>query len=200
MQRISSKKIAFIAIMGALGNVLAGISLYLGPIYPGVALDLSHITTFIAAIYGGPLTGFLVGFFGGIFPGFYFGWIGGSLVWLGLIGLPLGKSLTGLTAGSLYRLFNVERRSRPSILTLPIVLFSFIPECLFTIFFFLNLMPYFLGIGGGLTMLGFVLPKAWGEIIFMSFLMAALVGNAGFNNFVTTFLASYKAKLKSSVE
>lgn len=200
MQRISSKKIAFIALMSALGNVLAGISIYIGPIYPGVALDLSHITTFVAALYGGPLTGFLVGFFGGIFPGFYFGWLGGSLAWLGLIGLPVGKSLTGLTAGALYRFLKIEKRSRPSILTVPLVLLSFVPECLFTIFYFLNLMPYFLGIGGGLTMLGFVLPKAWAEIVFMSFLMAALVGNPGFGNFIRIFFATTKSSSKSGVE
>jgi len=196
MRRFNSKKLVFIAVMSALGNILAGISIYLGPISPGVALDLSHVATFIAAIYGGPVIGFLVGLFGGIFSGVYFGPLG-NLSWLGLIGLPLGKSLTGLTTASFYRLFNVKQRSRQSILTLLIVFFSYIPECLFTVFFFLNIMPYFLGLGGGLTMLWFILPKAWGEITLMSFLMAALVGNEGFSTFIATSLASYKTRLKS---
>lgn len=182
--------------MSALGNVLAAISIYLAPIYPGVALDLSHVTTFIAAIYGGPFTGSLVGLFSGIFSGVYFGPLG-NLSWLGLIGLPLGKSLTGFTAGSLYKLFNIKRRSHPSILTMPTVLFSYVPECLFTIFFFLNVVPYFLGLGGGLTLLWLIIPKAWGEITLMSFLMAALTGNEGFSTFATTFLAGYETKLKS---
>ncbi|MDH5266872.1 MAG: hypothetical protein OEW62_04250, partial [Candidatus Bathyarchaeota archaeon] len=98
---------------------------------------------------------------------------------------------------SFYRLFNVKQRPRPSILTLLIVFFSYIPECLFTILFFLNIMPYFLGLGGGLTMLWVIVPKAWGEITLMSFLMAALVGNEGFSTFIATSLASYKTRLKS---
>ncbi|UCE29832.1 MAG: hypothetical protein JSV85_03725 [Candidatus Bathyarchaeota archaeon] len=193
MQRFNSKKIVFIATMSALGNVLAGISIYLGPIYPGVALDLSHIATFIAAIYGGPAIGFLVGLFGGVFSGVYFGPLG-TLSWLGLIGLPLGKSLTGLTTGALHKLFRVKQRSHPSIITLPLVISSYVPECLFTIFFFLSIMPYFLGLGGGLFMLGFILPKAWGEIILMSFLMAALVGNEGFSVFIASALSVYKTR------
>ena len=196
MQHFNSKKIVFIAIMSALGNILAGISIYLGPIIPGVALDLSHVATFIAAIYGGPVVGFLVGLFGGVFSGVYFGPLG-NLSWLGLIGLPLGKSLTGLTTGFLYKFLKVKQRSRPSIIALPLVISSYIPECLFTIFFFLSIMPYFLGVGGGLIMLSFILPKAWGEIVLMGFLMAALAGNEGFSVFIASALSSYKTRSKS---
>lgn len=192
---MNSKTIAFMALMGALGNILFLISFYLGPIAPGVALDLSLITTFIAALYGGPLVGFLTGLFVGIFPGIYFGPLGhGS--WLGLIGLPIGKSLTGLTAGLLYRGFNVNQRRHNSILTVPLVLVSYIPECIFTIVYFVTLLPYFIG-GGGAAILVFVLPKAWAEIVFMSFFMAALMGNHGFSAFIANFFVGYKAKSKS---
>jgi uncharacterized membrane protein len=39
-------------------------------------------------------------------------------------------------------------------------------------------------------MLPIVLPKAWIEIILISFLMGALVGNVGFREFVSRFFAS----------
>jgi riboflavin transporter FmnP len=197
MVAIEAKKIAFITMMIALGNILSGISIYLAPIYPGVNLDFSHVTTFIAAIYGGPIYGFIVGLFGGVWAGFYFGFIGGTLSWLSLIGLPIGKSLTGLTTGLFFKIFNIKERKYASIITVPTVLTSFIPETLFTVFYFLALAPYFFTFGFGWTMLGFILPKAWAEIIFMSFLMAALVGNRGFGTFVTNFLATEKVSLKS---
>lgn len=192
---MNSKAIAFMALMGALGNILFLISFHLGPIAPGVALDLSLITTFIAAFYGGPLIGFLTGLFVGVFPGIYFGPLGhGS--WLGLIGLPIGKSLTGLTAGLLCKGFNVNQRRHNSILAVPLVLVSYVPECIFTVIYFVTLLPYFIG-GGGPAILAFVLPKAWAEIVFMSFFMAALVGNRGFSSFIANFFVGYKAGSES---
>jgi riboflavin transporter FmnP len=192
---MESKTIAFMAVMGALGNILFLISSYLGPIASGVALDLSLIPVFIAALYGGPLVGFLTGLFVGIFPGIYFGPLGqGS--WLGIIGLPIGKALTGFTAGFLYKGLDVDHMQRKSILTIPLVLVSYIPECLFTVAYFVSLLPYFIG-GGGIGILIFVVPKAWVEIVFMSFFMAALVGNYGFSTFIANFFASYKTEMKS---
>jgi len=189
------KKIAFISLMGALANVLFLISYHIGPITHGVALDLSLLTVFIAALYGGPAIGFITGLFAGIFPGIYFGPLGtGS--WLGIIGLPIGKALTGLTAGLLYKGLGMGQKYRKSVLTVPLVLVSYIPECLFTVAYFISLLPYFIG-GGGIGILVFVLPKAWAEIIFMSFFMAALLGNHGFNTFIATFFASYKTGSKT---
>ena len=54
---------------------------------------------------------------------------------------------------------------------------------------------YFIGIGGA-GILVFVLPKAWAEIVFTSFLMAALIGNQGFTNFIATY-TGYKTKMKT---
>jgi len=191
---VNSKGVAFIAMMGALGNVLFLISYYLGPIAQGVAFDFSLVGVFIAGLYGGPLVGFITGLFAGVLPGIYFGPLGtGS--WLGLIGLPIGKSLTGLTAGLLYKGFKVNKRNRQSILTAPLVAASYVPECIFTIFYFVSLLPFFIG-GGGAGILAFVLPKAWAEIIVMSFLMAALVGNQGFSNFVNNFF-TYRKETKN---
>jgi len=192
---VDSKAVSFIALMSALGNALFLISFYLGPISQGVALDFSLVGVFIAALYGGPLVGFITGLFAGIFPGIYFGPMGtGS--WLGLIGLPIGKSLTGLTAGLLYKGFNMNQRTRQSLLTVPLVAASYVPEFFFTIFYFVSLLPFFIG-GGGAGILIFVLPKAWAEIIVMSFLMAALVGNQGFSGFVNNFF-TYRKGIRSS--
>lgn len=187
---MDSKAVTFVAMMGTLGNVLFLISNYLGQIAPGVALDFSLVGVFIAGFYGGSIVGFITGLFAGVLPGVIFGPMGtGS--WLGLIGLPIGKSLTGLTAGLLYKGFNVNQRNRQSIVTIPLVAASYVPEFFFTIFYFVSLLPFFIG-GGGASILIFVLPKAWAEIIVMSFLMAALVGNQGFSNFVNNFFTYRK--------
>lgn len=197
MAVINSKKIAFITMMIVLGNVLSVISTYIGQLAPGVNLDLSHITTFIAAIYGGPIYGLIVGFFGGVWSGFYFGFVGGSLVWLSLIGVPIGKSLTGLTAGLFYRIFGIRKRKHASAITVPAVLSSYIPETLFTVFYFVTLAPIIVPSISATFMLGLILPKAWVEITFMSFLMAALVGNNGFSTFISNFLATVKVNVRS---
>ena len=186
---MNAKNIAFIALMGALGNMLFLLSYYAANIAPGVAVDLSHIPTFIAAIYGGPTIGFITGLLVGVLPGIYFGPLG-SGSWLGLIGLPIGKALTGLTAGLLCKHLNVGGRSSKSLITIPLILASYIPECLFTIFYFTALLPIFIG-SGGFGLLVFILPKAWAEIALMSILMGALVGNQGFNMFISSFFTGY---------
>jgi len=189
-----SRAVAFTAMMVALGNGLSALSIGLAKVGQ-IGLDLSHVATFIAAIYGGPVLGFLTGLLGGIVPGIHFGPLGG-LAWLGLIGLPIGKSLTGFTTGGLYRLLKVSRRTKPSLLTIPVVLAGYVPECLFTVFFFLALVPRFLGPLPWLTVsvLISILVKAWIEIAFMSAFMGALTGSAGFTTFVTSFFTIRKSR------
>jgi riboflavin transporter FmnP len=182
---MNSKIISFIAMMGVLGNILFLISYYAGPISPGVALDFSLVGAFIAGIFGGPIIGFVSGLFVGVLPGIFFGPLGTSS-WLGLIGLPIGKALTGLTSGLIAKGLNIGEK-RHSSFTIPVVLVSYIPESVFTVAYFLYLMPFFLGGGGGLGILAFIVPKAWGEVVIISFLMAALVGNVGFRDFVNNF-------------
>lgn len=189
MVSFDAKSIAFIAVMAAMGNILAVLSINVAPIAGGVAMDLSHIATFIAAIFGGPVIGAIVGFCGGVYPGYYFGFAVGNLGLLSLIGIPIGKALTGLMAGLLYKRLKINRSSRPSTYTVPIILLSYIPECLFTVVFFLYLVVPVVGEGMAF-MLPIILPKAWIEIILMSFLMGALVGNISFRDFVTRYLSS----------
>ncbi|RJS80965.1 hypothetical protein CW707_04585 [Candidatus Bathyarchaeota archaeon] len=183
---MNSKTIAFTLIMGALGNVLFGISYYVGQLAPGIALDFSLIPAYIAGFYGGPIIGFISGIFVGVFPGIMFGPLGmGS--WLGLIGLPIGKALTGLTAGLISRTLNLGNRPYSSLLAVPATLLAYIPECLYTYAYFAYLMPFFLGSGGPYIFIYYILPKSLLEIIIMSFLMAALIGNYGFNEFLNRF-------------
>lgn len=188
---MNSKLITFIVMMAALGNVLSFIPIGFTRVGQ-VGFDLSHIATFIAAIFGGPLVGCIVGFAGGFVAGIYFGPMG-WLSWLGLIGLPIGKALTGLTAGAFFKLFKIDERTHSSLIAIPTVLIGYIPESLFTVFFFLVLVPYFLG-WLNLTLLVSIAVKAWMEMVVMSVLMAALVGNTGFSAFVTNFFKLNKTR------
>lgn len=196
---MDAKTISFTLMMGVLGNVLFAISYYAGNLAPGVALDFSLVAACIAGFYGGPLTGFISGLFVGIMPGIMFGPMGmGS--WLGLFGLPLGKGLTGLTAGIVARGSGLGRRPYSSLLAVPATLLAYIPECLFTYAYFAYLMPFFLESGGAFTFIVYILPKALAEVTIISFLMAAIIGNHGFNDFIRRFFAKPHIipKLKAS--
>ena len=195
---MNSKEIAFIATMSALGLTLSALSLNIAPILSsvgqgGAALDLSHIATFIAAIFGGPYVGALVGFIGGIYAGYYFGYVLGSLGLLSLIGVPFGKALTGLTAGFIYNKLGINNRKNPSLLTTATILISYVPECIFTIIYFLYIVAFVYGYAMSF-MIPLVIPKAWIEIIVMSVMMGALVGNAGFREFMLKFFVPQKIK------
>jgi hypothetical protein len=196
---LNSRAVAFTAVMVALANVLAALSIGLTRVGQ-IGLDLSNVAVFVAAIYGGPFLGFLVGFLGGIASGINFGLLGG-LGWLGIIGLPLGKSMTGFTTGALYKALNVTQRKNRSIITIPIVLIGYVPEFLFTIFFFIVLVPFFLGPAPWLTtsLLISILLKAWLETALMSAFMGALTGNVGFTDFVTSILSARKPARLTSV-
>jgi hypothetical protein len=192
--QLSSRVAAFTAVMVALANALAAISIGLTRVGQ-VGLDFSNIATFVAAIYGGPYLGFLVGMLGGVVSGINFGLLGG-LGFLGLIGLPVGKSLTGLTTGIIYKAFKVDKKANQSLMAIPVVLLGYVPEFLFTIFFFVTLVPYFLGPAPWLTegLLLSILIKAWLETFMMSLFMGALTGNVGFRSFVSNILSARKTQ------
>ena len=130
---MDAKQSSFIAIMSALGIVLSLISLNAAPLLSsvgqgGAALDLSHIATFIAAFFGGPYTGALVGLISGIYAGYYFGYVLGSLGLLSVIGIPIGKALTGLIAGFLYKKSGLSNNARRPVLALPLTLLAYVSE------------------------------------------------------------------------
>jgi len=185
---MNAKTISFVLMMGTLGNVLFAMSYYAVNFAPGIALDFSLVAAFIAGFYGGSLVGFISGLFVGIMPGIMFGPMGmGS--WLGLFGLPLGKALTGSTAGLVARSLSLGRRPYSSLLAVLATFLAYIPEGIYTYVYFAYLMPFFIGKGGAAIFVYGILPKAIGEVAIISVLMAALIGNNGFNDFISAFFA-----------
>lgn len=179
------RRVAFIGIMGALSNVLFLASITVLN-WGQVALDLSHMGTLIAGFLAGPLEGFAVGIIAGLGSGLYFGLMSG-LIWLFLPGLIIGKALTGFTVGLLGGKFRLMERSRKGLLTIVFTLVGYVPECLFTIIFFMLLIPAFAPPAATTLLIPLLVPiliKAWIEVGIMGFYMAALVGNDGFINMV----------------
>ena len=190
---MNTKNVAFAIMMGALGNVLFLISYYTGTIAPGVALDLSLIGVLIAGFYGGPVTGLITGAIAGILPGVMFGPLGTGGA-LGLIGLPLGKALTGLTIGLLTKGLKVQQRIHQSLMVVPLTLLAYVPEAIFTYAYFSFLLPFFLGGIVPLAVILTILLKAMVEVIVMGVILAALVGNTGFKDFISAHFTRTKNK------
>jgi len=188
VENMDAKQTAFVAILSALGIVLSLISLNVAPLLSavgqgGAALDLSHIATFVAAFFGGPYIGALVGFLSGIYAGYYFGYVLGTLGLLSVIGVPIGKAMTGLLAGFLYRKLGLSNGSRRSAWALPMTLLAYVPESIYTVLYFLFVVQL-VGIPTMAFMIPLVIPKGWIEILVMSLLMGALAGNTGFRDFI----------------
>ncbi len=178
--------------MGALGNVLFLISYYAGPITQGVALDFSLVGVFIAGLYGGPVAGAISGIIAGIMPGVMFGPLGNGGA-LGLIALPIGKALTGITSGLLGKGLKLQQKTHTSIVTIPTVIVSYLPEALFTYIYFSTLLPFFVqGQSLGAAVITAVMIKAFVEIAVISVIMAALIGNTGFNTFIRAHFTKIK--------
>jgi uncharacterized membrane protein len=201
MEKMNSKRIAFIGVLSALGIVLSLISLNVAPILAsvgngGAALDLSHIATFVGAIFGGPIVGALVGLLGGLYSGYYFGFVFGQGP-VAVVGVPLGKAMTGLMAGLLYKKLKIGNGSQHSYLAVPATLLSYVPESIYTALYFLYIMTLVNGQGMA-YLVPIVTAKAWVEIIVMSILMGALAGNTGFREFVNRFLYTQKAGKSTS--
>lgn len=201
---MDAKQTAFVAMMSAMGIALSLISLNIGLIsvaVPGqgaAALDLSHLATFVAAVFAGPYIGAAVAFLSGTYAGYYFGYVAGGLGLLSLIGVPFGKALTGLLAGFLYKKLKIGSSSRRSIWAIPITLFSYVPESIYTVIYFLYIVTL-VGTPAMSFMLPLVIPKAWLEIGVMSVIIAALAGNTGFREFITRLFPSKVEKTQNRV-
>jgi riboflavin transporter FmnP len=192
---LSPKSLTFIAMMAALGNVLSFISIKLAPLMPTIplgptsfslALDLSHLSTFIAALFGGPAVGGLTALIGSLVAAFEFGFSQGNFI-TGF-GLPLGKTLTGLTAGILMRRLVVDR-SRVMMVVSTVV--SYIPEGIVTYIIFMYLFPLFIP-GSSFWVAAMtvqVLVKAEIEMVVMGVLLAALIDNQGFTQLVKGYFS-----------
>ena len=195
---MDTKKLAFSLMIGALGSAFFAVSYYFGPLAPGVNLDFSLIAVFIAGFFGGPTVGAFSGLIAGILPGIMFGplGMGGAL---GLVGLPFGKALSGLTSGMVGKGLRLGgEKQRPSILGIPASFLSYVPETLFTIGYFVFLQGLTVG---STTYFVYILPKALVELTIISVIIAALMGNSGFCNFTKIFTkAECKRKTNTSQE
>lgn len=182
---MNTKELAFALMMGAFGSALFAISYYTGQIAPGIALDFSLLAALIAGFFAGPTIGFTAGLFVGILPGIVFGPLGmGGIA--GLIGLPIGKGLSGLTAGLVSNSLKLGEKTRSPLLGIPSTYLSYIPEATFTYAYFI----FLLGIEtGGIVFFTSILPKALVEVTIISIIIAALMRNKSFSNFVRSTFA-----------
>jgi hypothetical protein len=162
----AGRQVAFVASMGALGNVLALLTVSIPTPVSQVAPDLSHVATLIVALYSGPVLGGITGAIVSIVPFYRFGVAGWFGPLVGLLIIPL-KSLTGITAGLL------GKRLRPGVATL----IGYVPECISTYLYFMLVVPFFLpGVAQYITE-GFVvlvLTKAWVEMGIIAVIMEAI--------------------------
>ena len=192
MNQLGSRSLTFIAIMAALGNVLSFITTQLAPIAPNIplgpvsvslALDISHLTTFIAALLGGPVIGGITGAVGGVVAAFEFGFSKGNFV-TGF-GLPLGKALTGIAAGFLFKRYDLDSLLKAALLAMA----SYIPEGVLTLVLFRYLLPPFTGMPIGLaTLIGYqIVVKAFIEMILLGLLLRQIISNAGFKAYVESY-------------
>jgi hypothetical protein len=187
----SSKRIVMTGVLGALGNALSFLSIRVAPIVPAlplgpisfsVALDMSHLATFIAALFGGHTLGLTTGLIGGLISSYEFGFSKGNLI-TGF-GLPLGKALTGLTAGIVLR--RLSSRSNSGLMMVPATVISYIPEGLYTALLFIYIFPVAFGLPQWIaSMLALqVLVKAFIEMIVMGLILLGLARNRGFSEYM----------------
>jgi LytS/YehU family sensor histidine kinase len=178
--------------MGAIGNVLSGISIYTSPLIPSIplgviqislALDLSHLATFIGALVGGPIIGAGTGFVGGAIAAYQFGFSQGNLI-TGF-GLPIGKAITGVIAGLLISKFNFLKQDRNPFFFILITLIAYIPEAIYTAFLFVVVFPAVFGLPLSVVYLitTQILVKAFFEMVIMGIICGVLLSNQGFLRF-----------------
>lgn len=180
----TSRGLSFIALMAALGNVLSFISLQLSPIVPSIplgpinfslALDLSHLATFAAALVGGPVVGGLTGLVGGFVAAFQFGFSQGNII-TG-IALPLGKAMTGVVAGIIFQRINGDGWKTPVVTVV-----SYIPEAIFTAVIFVYLYPIFYGLPTAVALIIAlqIIVKAFVEMLLIGAVLKYISENKGF--------------------
>ena len=178
---INSKSISFVAIMSALGTLLAILSVYLLPIVgTQVAFDLSHIGTYIVALAGGPILGAITGSIVGFLPSYRFA----------NPAIMPGKLMTGFFIGLFYGLFQKIDKIKNSkiLLTVCLVvsgLLGYIPEFIFTWWDMLYIV--------GLPFEAVVLPtliKALVEIVLITALMAVIFNIKNIKNLLERLVGS----------
>ncbi|MEM3014105.1 MAG: hypothetical protein QXI71_05680 [Candidatus Bathyarchaeia archaeon] len=158
-----------------------------GPYSVSIALDLSHITTFLSALYGGPAIGGLTGIIGGLVAANEFGFSKGNLI-TGF-SLPLGKALTGIVAGIVIAAMGLKDKKRHQLHFISSTLISYIPEAVYTVFIFLAVFPTIFGTPVFVLypiVIG-ILIKAFVEMIIEGVLLLTLANNQGFTMMMKSF-------------
>jgi len=182
---LSVRDLTFALSMGAVGNVLAAITIA-PTMVRQVALDFSSLPVFIAAVFGGPVVGGLTGFLAGILPSAFFGFIGGQLGILGF-GTSVGKAISGFSVGVLTRIVK-SSQSRTALL-IPIVLLGFVPEAAWIYMLFTVFIPVFMPNQAFLSaFLVPILTKACFEIVVMGVFTSAIAGHSGFRAFLAHYV------------
>ena len=186
MSKFTSKTVSFIAVMAALGNVLSYVSIQLTPLVPSIslgpvsfslALDLSHLTTFISSIFGGAYIGGLVGLIGGLVAAFEFGFSKGNI--LSGIAIPLGKAMTGVAAGFIFKKYHLELKNYLLVVG---TLLSYIPEGIFTYVFFSVIYPIIYPVYFDIVNIVAIpiIVKASFEMVFLGLILIGFFGNKNF--------------------
>lgn len=167
---LNSKTVAFTAIISALGAILS-ISSFAIPLGPNLALDLSHIGTYIVAIGGGPILGAIAGALVGIIPS-----MSPNIANVALI--P-GKMLTGFSVGIIYMLLKripifQKNRTTKFFAILIAGLLGYIPEMIFTVWDLYYIAFTFMTVELRITTIVGILIKAGIEIIVITVLTAVI--------------------------
>jgi hypothetical protein len=178
--------------MAALGNVLSFITTQLAPIAPNIplgpvsvslALDISHLTTFIAALFGGPIVGGITGAVGGMVAAFEFGFSKGNLI-TGF-GLPIGKALTGVTAGFIFKRYQLVSWYTTASMTIA----SYVPEAILTFVLFRYLLSPVMGLPINVaSLIAFqIIVKAIFEMIALGIVLYQIINNKNFRGFAESY-------------
>jgi LytS/YehU family sensor histidine kinase len=202
---LNSKTVAFVALMGALGNLLSWLSMMVGPLVPSiplgiysisVALDFSLLTTFMAAFYGGSTIGGLTGLVGGLAAAYELGFSQGNII--NGLGIPVGKALTGITAGFVMQLLRLQEK-RKQVLTIASTLLSYIPEGIYTVFLLLIVVPFVFEtpIFILIPIVGSILIKASIEMFTEGVILALLNERKSFTNLMKSFFTSSDMNLRN---
>ena len=123
---------------------------------------------------------------GGLVAAYKFGFSQGNL--LTGFALPIGKALTGITAGLVVSVF--RHLSKRELVMVPATVISYLPEALYTVFIFLVVLP--MVYGSQVLLIVFtaqIIAKAFVEMVIMGLILAALLGNRGFAEYVEGFFS-----------
>ncbi len=190
-----SREIAFVAIMSAMGNALAALTLA-PTMFKQIALDFSSLPVLIAAVFAGPRVALFTGLIAGLLPSVFFGFIGGQLGFLGFT-TSLGKALQGVVTAYLVRLW--WRPGGSTMRLIPLILVGFIPEAIWITAVFTVLSPFFLPSLTFMPTLAIpILIKGTFEMFVMAFFVAALSGHEGFRSFAVSYLGPTVLPMRAS--